>query len=326
MSAFVGTKSGLDAQTRQEALQLTGEIANSINSKEALQELRSCVGRQGFNLLDIFISKAYAGGVCERYSTAAINLCLEGFDKLRLAVVESGASGLEYFSKRIEQDPEGFEQIARLLDFMPSSLAMAPLENEIKAEIEKNGGDLDAINRMVNDFISRQTQAVENGEITPEVAASIAVAATIIVAKITPKSVRGKVVNKAIASSKTLFNAAKQKLGGTAGTSKFGFDSSNVESKLKGYLLDPLHPQNQTKANWFSQALGFNQSNWQELASQLRFDPKTAVATKATQYGQTYEQVIAITGTNGKTINTTFVFMKDNSGTVRLVTGIPAKK
>lgn len=57
--------------------------------------------------------KAYAAGVCERYSTAAINLCLEDFDKLRLAVVESGASGLEYFSKRIEQDPEGFEQFAK---------------------------------------------------------------------------------------------------------------------------------------------------------------------------------------------------------------------
>lgn len=56
---------------------------------------------------------------------------------------------------------------------MPSSLAMAPLENEIKAQIEKNGGDLDAINRMVNDFISQQTRAVEKGEITPEVAANI---------------------------------------------------------------------------------------------------------------------------------------------------------
>lgn len=220
LSAFVGTKSGLDAQTRQEALQLTGEIADSINSQEALQELRSCVGRQGFNLLDIFISKAYAGGVCERYSTAAINLCLEGFDKLRLALVESGASGLEYFSKRIEQDPEGFEKIARLLDFMPSSLAMAPLENAIKAEMEKNGGDLDVINRMVNDFIAQQTQAVENGEITPEVAASIAVAATIIVAKITPKSVRAKVVNKAIASSKSLFSVVKRKLGGVAAPNK----------------------------------------------------------------------------------------------------------
>jgi filamentous hemagglutinin len=105
-----------------------------------------------------------------------------------------------------------------------------------------------------------------------------------------------------------------------------GFDTSNLESKLKGYLLDSGHSQNQTKANWFNQALGFDQSNWQDLASQIRFDPATAVPTKTSQYGQTYEQAIPITGPNGKTIDTTFVFMKDNSGTVRLVTGIPAKK
>jgi hypothetical protein len=39
-------------------------------------------------------------------------------------------------------------------------------------------------------------------------------------------------------------------------TSNVRFDTSNLESKLNGYLLDPAHPQNQTKANWFSQALG----------------------------------------------------------------------
>ncbi|GLU32731.1 hypothetical protein Busp01_25730 [Trinickia caryophylli] len=113
---------------------------------------------------------------------------------------------------------------------------------------------------------------------------------------------------------------------GSTTNGNLGFDTSNIESKLNGYLLDPAHPQNQTKANWFSQALGFDQSNWQALASQLYFDPESAVLTKTTQYGQTYEQVIPITGTNGKTINTTFVFIKDNTGTVRLVTGIPAKK
>jgi len=105
-----------------------------------------------------------------------------------------------------------------------------------------------------------------------------------------------------------------------------GFDTSNLESKLNGYLLNSAHPQNQTKANWFKQALGFDQSNWQELAKQLYFDPATAVLTKTTQHGKTYEQVISVTGINGKTIDVMFVFMKDNSGIVRLVTGIPARK
>lgn len=105
-----------------------------------------------------------------------------------------------------------------------------------------------------------------------------------------------------------------------------GFDTTNLQSKLEGYLLDASHPQNQTKADWFKQALGFDKSNWQSLASQIRFDEGIAVATKTSQYGQTFEQVIPITGVNGKTINVSFVFIKDNSGSVRLVTGIPSKK
>ena len=104
-----------------------------------------------------------------------------------------------------------------------------------------------------------------------------------------------------------------------------GFDTANLQSKLEGYLLDATHPQNKKKATWFEQALGFNKSNWQQLASQITFDESKAVATKVTQYGQTFEQAIPISGLNGKTIDVTFVFMKDNAGTVRLVTGIPAK-
>jgi filamentous hemagglutinin len=105
-----------------------------------------------------------------------------------------------------------------------------------------------------------------------------------------------------------------------------GFDAANLESKLAGYLLDAEHAQNQTKATWFDQALGFNQSNWQDLASQLYFNPATAVATKSSQFGQTFEQVISIVGANGRTIDTTFVFIRDPSGTVRFVTGIPTKQ
>ena len=105
-----------------------------------------------------------------------------------------------------------------------------------------------------------------------------------------------------------------------------GFDTTNLESKLAGYLLDASHPQNQSKANWFKQALGFEKSNWQELASQLKFDESLAVKTKVTQYGTTYEQSIRLLGPNGNTINTTFVFMRDSDGVVKLVTGIPTKK
>jgi len=51
--------------------------------------------------------------------------------------------------------------------------------------------------------------------------------------------------------------------------------------------LDTTHSQNQNKANWFSQALGFDQSNWQDLSKQLYFDPATASdeARSTTQSG-----------------------------------------
>ncbi|MEO8641314.1 hemagglutinin repeat-containing protein [Pseudomonas sp.] len=113
---------------------------------------------------------------------------------------------------------------------------------------------------------------------------------------------------------------------GSGGVIDAGFDTANLQNKLQGYLLDASHPQNQTKATWFQQALGFDKSNWEGLASQIQFNEAKAVVTKTTQYGQTFEQKIPIVGTNGRTIDVPFVFLKDGSGTVRLVTGIPAKK
>lgn len=115
-------------------------------------------------------------------------------------------------------------------------------------------------------------------------------------------------------------------LGRATAVASPGFETSNLQRKLKDYLLDPAHPQNQTKATWFDDALGFNKENWQDLASQLKFDETTATQTKLTKYGTTYEQVIPIAGANGKTVSATFVFMKDNNGVVRFVTGIPTKR
>lgn len=113
---------------------------------------------------------------------------------------------------------------------------------------------------------------------------------------------------------------------GSGGAIDAGFDTANLQSKLQGYLLDAEHPQNQTKATWFQQALGFDKSNWEGLASQIKFDETKAVVTKTTQYGRTFEQRISILGTNGRTIDVPFIFLKDASGTVKLITGIPAKK
>jgi filamentous hemagglutinin len=108
-------------------------------------------------------------------------------------------------------------------------------------------------------------------------------------------------------------------------SSTSGFDSSNLESKIK-YLLDVTHSDNQTKATWYKLALGFDQSNWNDLASQIKFDESIAVQQRITEYGTVYEQSINIRGANGREINSPFIFMKDSDGVVRLITGKPAKK
>jgi filamentous hemagglutinin len=36
--------------------------------------------------------------------------------------------------------------------------------------------------------------------------------------------------------------------------------------------------------------------------------------------------MIPVTGVNGKVIDVPFVFIKDNSGAVKLITGVPPKK
>jgi len=55
-----------------------------------------------------------------------------------------------------------------------------------------------------------------------------------------------------------------------------------------------------SKAKWFEQALGYTKDNLGDLAKQIVFDPTKAVETGVTQHGTMYNQVITITGANGK--------------------------
>ena len=100
---------------------------------------------------------------------------------------------------------------------------------------------------------------------------------------------------------------------------------ASVADKLSRYLLNPEHPVGGPKAAWFDQALGFNQSNAGQLGSQIMFDAESAVQTGVTQYGAKFNQVIPITGANGRVIDVTFAWIRNNDGIIRLVTGIPAK-
>lgn len=102
--------------------------------------------------------------------------------------------------------------------------------------------------------------------------------------------------------------------------------SESVANKLDRYLLNPDHPVGASKAKWFREALGFTRDNADGLARQIVFDPARAVATNTTQHGQKFEQVIGIQGVNGRVINVTFAWIRNNDGIVRLVTAIPTKR
>jgi len=100
----------------------------------------------------------------------------------------------------------------------------------------------------------------------------------------------------------------------------------SVSDKLSRYLLNKDHPgAGSSKAKWFEQALGFNQSNLDQLANQIHFNRVTAVATTMTEHGQKYNQIITITGANGKKIEVLFGWIENKDGVVRLVTAIPTK-
>ena len=100
---------------------------------------------------------------------------------------------------------------------------------------------------------------------------------------------------------------------------------ASVADKLSRYLLNPNHPIGRDKAKWFKEALGFTQSNADGLARQIVFDASKAVRTAVTEHGVKFNQVISITGANGRVIDVTFAWIRNNDGIVRLVIGIPSK-
>ena len=110
------------------------------------------------------------------------------------------------------------------------------------------------------------------------------------------------------------------------GTSLPQTTEMSVQYKLYHYLLDPKHADGGSKAKWFKQALGFTRENMNDLAKQIKFDPSKAIQTQKIQTGIKFNQVAEIQGANGKKIEVTFDWIKNNDGVVRLTTAIPTKK
>ena len=99
----------------------------------------------------------------------------------------------------------------------------------------------------------------------------------------------------------------------------------SVDEKLEKYLLNKEHPLGKEKAQWFDKALGYNKGNAGDLSKQIQFDPSKAVPTQLTDFGQKFNQVIPISGANGRVIDVNFAWIRNNDGIVRLITGVPAK-
>ncbi|PAM93702.1 hypothetical protein B4N84_15610 [Flavobacterium sp. IR1] len=101
----------------------------------------------------------------------------------------------------------------------------------------------------------------------------------------------------------------------------------SVADKLNNYLLNKEHPVGGSKANWFEKALGFTKQNADKLAKQIIFDPSKAVSKGNNGHANMYEQIIPITGANGKKIDVQFNFAVPNGETApKLVGAIPTKK
>ena len=74
--------------------------------------------------------------------------------------------------------------------------------------------------------------------------------------------------------------------------------------KLTEYALNPNHPVGGNKAKVFESALGYNQSNADDLMRQIyeKLPSSEAILGKLDEYGQRYTVDILITGPNGKTM------------------------
>ncbi|MBQ8527803.1 MAG: hypothetical protein IJ429_04945, partial [Lachnospiraceae bacterium] len=103
---------------------------------------------------------------------------------------------------------------------------------------------------------------------------------------------------------------------GNAGASEGGIKAidnaiPNVENatinpkKLTEYALNPNHPVGGNKAKVFESALGYNQSNADDLMRQIyeKLPNSEAVLGQLDEYGQRYTVDIPITGPNGNTVN-----------------------
>jgi hypothetical protein len=76
--------------------------------------------------------------------------------------------------------------------------------------------------------------------------------------------------------------------------------AESVDEKLTNYLLDPNHPRQ--KAKWFESVMGFTLENKEQLARQIKLEPKYLRPSQTNDWGIMYEQPTTIVGANGRVL------------------------
>lgn len=100
------------------------------------------------------------------------------------------------------------------------------------------------------------------------------------------------------------------------------------DEKLTEYALNFEHPTGKEKAKAFKEALGYTKESYTDLKTKIldSFDEKELVYKREDKYGKRYEQIMQITGPNGKTANVLTALIKDNDNAEPRLTSIYVDK
>jgi len=84
-------------------------------------------------------------------------------------------------------------------------------------------------------------------------------------------------------------------------------------SKLVEYVLSPTSERGRHKARVFESALGFNQSNWEQLKHSIldALPHHKATRISETAFGIKYQAVLSIVGANGRAADVMTVWQYD---------------
>lgn len=165
---------------------------------------------------------------------------LKGFvNDARVEAVTALESFAKQLSERMQTNPEAFADANKLLNALPSSIAINAMVAEIQAQ---NPEDAAALKATLDSFVQRQITALEKGEVSPEVAGIAAIAALVAAYKLAPKGELSAVVQSLAKPIANAFAAAKSRLSVSFDTNALGTVGGTVRlgglSSLKSMGLE----------------------------------------------------------------------------------------